>query len=42
MMNGVDTLHVIASTLENRHRRIEEQPPDFMDQDSQDGSGPAL
>uniref|UniRef100_A0A1B6CH86 Endosome-associated-trafficking regulator 1 n=2 Tax=Clastoptera arizonana TaxID=38151 RepID=A0A1B6CH86_9HEMI len=42
MLNGIDSLRIIASTLEDRNRMIEDQPPDFMDQESQDGSGPAL
>lgn len=40
MLSGVDTLRMIASTLENRHR-FDDQP-EFSEPENQDDSGPAL
>ncbi|XP_046662723.1 endosome-associated-trafficking regulator 1 [Homalodisca vitripennis] len=40
MLSGVDTLRMIASTLENRHR-FDEQP-EFCEPENRDDSGPAL
>lgn len=40
MLSGVDTLRMIASTLENR-QRLDEQL-EFSEPENQDESGPAL